>query len=288
MTHETCAAQHYGFWAAQSKWLSSTISAYNAGALPKVMTTPDDEPLYAVDSRGIGLVSIDGQITKGESSFGGTSSTRTRHALRSAAADHDVKAIMLHIDSPGGTVAGLQPLADEVYAIAQSGKLIHTHADDMMASAALWVGIQANHVTASAMTEVGSIGVVAMVQDTSGAAEQAGVKVHVISTGEHKGAFAPGAEVTDDHLAELQSRVDEINTFFAAAVKRGAGLSIEAVRSLADGRDWLAAEAKDKGLIDGVATFDDAMMALHRQVRNQEREVESASRSRRIAMAKLT
>lgn len=288
MNYENCAAQHYGFWGVQSKWLSSTIAAYNAGTLPKVVANPDGEALYTVGPRGIALLAISGQITKGESSFGGTSSTRTRHALRSAAADSDVKAIMLHIDSPGGTVAGLQPLADEVHAIAQSGKLIHTHADDMMASAALWIGIQANHVTASPMTEVGSIGVVAMVQDTSGAAEQAGVKVHVVSTGDHKGAFAPGAEVTDDQLAELQSRVDEINTFFTAAVKRGTGLSIEAVRDMADGRDWLAAEAQEKGLIDGVATFDDAMTALHRQVRNQEREAESASRRRRIAMAKLT
>lgn len=283
--YETCAAQHFGMWAVKPAWLSSMASAYNAGTLPKVVARADGGPLYGVDSSGVAFVSIHGQILKGESSFGGVSSTRTRQALRAAESDSDVRGIMILIDSPGGTVAGTQNLADEVARISREGrKLIVTHAEDAMHSAALWVGVQASRVTASAMTEVGSIGVLAVLQDTSKMAEDMGVKVHVVSTGDAKGAGVPGTEITDAILADVQSRVDEINAFFLKAVKDGRGMGIEAVRALVDGGDWLAAEAKDKGLIDAVMSQDDAVRTFRAMIRQREADRAHAADTRRRAI----
>lgn len=279
-----CAAQHFGLWMVQGRWISAAVQAYNAGSLPKSVVDEDDDQLYSVDSTGIARVSLSGPILKGKSSFGGASSTMTRRALRTAERDADVKGIMLMIDSPGGSVSGLKPMADEVAAIARRGiKPIVTHAEDSMHSAALWTGVQSQRVTASPMTEIGSIGTVATVTDYSGAAEKDGIKVHVVSTGPMKGAFTPGAEITDEQLGWLQGRVDQMNAFFLDAVKRGRKLSAAKVRDLATGEDWMAADAKANGLIDDVMSEDDAIESFRRMIKQQGSSRQSSANARRRA-----
>lgn len=267
-----CAAQHFGMWCVHTPWLASAVAAVQSGMWqPQPVAarggSPTAEPdPYTIIDGGIAIVPMQGQITKGQSSYGGVSSVGTRQALRKAANDPDVKGIMLHIDSPGGTVAGTAELADEVRAIA-SRKPVRAHGDDLMASAAFWVGSQAQRVTANATGEVGSIGTVAVVEDTSGMADKMGVKVHVVSTGAHKGAFAWGTEVTEEQLAELQARVDDINSFFLKAVSKGRNMSIENVRKAADGRVFSAAKAREMGLIDDVMSMDAAIADFRKELR---------------------
>lgn len=286
MTEKDCYAQHFGLWMVQSRWLLAASSAYNAGTLSKVDMQAGD-PLYTVDDTGIAYIAIQGHLTKGVSSYGGTSNVRTRRALRAAEQDRKVRGIFMDIDSPGGTVSGQQAFADEIRAIARRGqKPIVAHAEDGMHSAALWAGVQAQRVTASPMTEIGSIGTVASVADTSGAAEQQGVKVHVVSTGPLKGAFTPGTEITDEQIDYLQKRVDEMNQFFLEAVKNGRGMPIAKVRELATGEDWMAAEAKEHGLIDAVMSRDDAVTMFRRELRSRD-AASRASSDARLRAAKI-
>lgn len=310
---QLCAAQHFGYWMVSPKWMNDAVAAYRSGMLarpgvgarePRPMPTAESgtpktvhygydadgnpKPLYTVDETGVALIGIQGQITKGESSFGGTSSVRTRRALRTAERDQDATGIMLSIDSPGGTVSGQYEFAEEIYRIRKAGiKPIHTYASSGMHSAALWAGVQAGRVTAGPMTEIGSIGTVMAVYDYSEAYEKEGIKAHVISTGEMKGAGAAGTEITDVMLEEWRSRVEEVNQFFLDAVKRGRGMSASAVKSLADGRDWMAKDAAGHGLIDGVESFDQAMNSLRKA--SKERRQDREARSRRTArMTKLS
>lgn len=289
--HDTelkCAAQHFGLWAVQPRWMMSAYAAYQAGELPKVVVDESSGmDVMAVTSDGIGIIPIQGQITKGVSSYGGASSTLVRRAARRAVSDPDVRAVMLQVDSPGGTVDGTDEMAQDLFAIRASGKPIAAHVDGLMDSAALWAGVQAEFVSASRMSEVGSIGTLAVVQDLSGMAEAEGIKVHVISTGERKGDFVPGTEVTDEQLAKLQERVDAINAFFIDAVKRGRGMSASEVRKLATGEDWLAADAQERGLIDKVMRFDDAMTRLAKEAKAAERERARASNDRRRRMRRI-
>ena len=88
---------------------------------------------------------------------------------------------MLHVDSPGGHVAGVQALADTIFQ-ARKLKPLHAHIEDLGASAAYWLASQANTVTANSTAEVGSIGTMAVVHDSSGAAAKAGIKVYVVSS----------------------------------------------------------------------------------------------------------
>jgi signal peptide peptidase SppA len=262
-----CAAQHFGVWAVEPKWFSQAVEAYKSGIL--AASKPKDaqeEFAYALDEAGLAHIQINGQITKGRSSFGGASAVMTRIALRQARADDGVKAVMLHIDSPGGSVSGIYALAKEIRDT-DAVKPVFTHAEDNMDSAALWLGVQARHVTASPMTEAGSIGVYAVLYDESKRAEMQGVKVHVISTGGVKGAAIPGTEITDEQLSIFQKSVDEVAEFFIDAVSAGRKMQAESVRKLATGEVWKASEARKLGLIDAVMSDDEAVAYARNEIR---------------------
>ena len=288
-----CMQNHLGAWAVEPAWFQGALTWLRSTGFTAAMThrqadlaqagSSQDAPRF-IASGGVAVVPIFGSMMKGRSKFGGTSTQDTRRALASAVSDKSVGRIMLHIDSPGGHVAGTQELADDI-AAADKVKPVHAHIDDMGASAAYWAASQARHLTINEAGSAGSIGVFAVLYDTSGAAEAEGVKVHVVSTGAHKGAGIDGVPITDDQLAEFQGQVDGINELFLAAVKRGRNLPISEVRSLADGRVLMSHKAKAAGLVDGVSSFETAMRRVQALVRGERRSNTAAAR---IALAKIT
>jgi signal peptide peptidase SppA len=263
---QKCAAQHFGPWMIEEQWFTQAVSAINAGTFVARVPSADEgeQQPYEVHD-GIAVIQIAGQMTKGGSSYGGASTINLRRDIRQAAADDAVDGILLHIDSPGGTVAGTADLAKAVR-MARKAKPVRAHIDDLGASAAYWIASQTEHITANETALVGSIGTVAVVGDSSQMADKAGIKVHVISTGKHKGAFAPGSEVTEEQLAELQTEVNDLNEHFLAAVSKGRQMERTKLEAIADGRVFIASKAKAKGLIDAVATFDAAITSFHKEI----------------------
>lgn len=215
---------------------------------------------------GIRIVSIEGTMMRGESSFGGTSTVIARKILRAAMDDPNTLGTLLLEDTPGGTVAGTDEFASDIRAHGVL-KPIRTHVNGLMASAGFWVGSQTSFITASRTSQIGSLGTVAVVHDMSEAAAKQGIKVHVVSTGDFKGAFTPGSEVTKAHLADLQSLVNELNEFFKEAVMDGRGLSSKEVNKLFDGRVHLAETALKLGLIDAVMPLEEAVRTFENDVR---------------------
>lgn len=228
------------------------------------------------------IIPIEGTIMRAESSFGGTSSVQIRRIIRDAVNSPEVKGIMLKIDSPGGTVAGTDDLAQEVRAAAEKMP-VHTHVDGLIASAAFWVGSQVTRLTITRTSEAGSLGTVAVVNDMSEMAKKEGIKVHVISTGEFKGAFTPGSEVTEKQLADLRSIVEKLNVFFKQAVEDGRQLSSKIVNKLFDGRVHVAEDALELGLIDGISGFDEALNVLRIEVLSKNNDSEEALARARVA-----
>jgi len=279
-----CAAQHFGPWMIQTAWLSRAVAAVRDGTFQAARArASDDEVDYAVDD-GIARIRILGQITKGESSFGGASSIRIRRALRGAVADKDVSGILLVIDSPGGTVAGTPELAAEVVK-ANALKPVHAYIEDLGASAAYWAASQARYVSANATAFVGSIGTVAFIEDSTGAFEKEGIVVHVVSTGAYKGLGMPGTPVTQEHLDYLQEQVDDLNKFFLKGVASGRGMKLGDVRDLADGRDWVASKAQAMGLIDSVQTYDEAVKKLRAAIPRAAKRRQTAEQRIRLTEA---
>lgn len=226
---------------------------------------------------GVALIPVSGVLMKGASKFvAGTSTVDIRRQLREAAKDDQVEAVLLLIDSPGGHVAGTMELADEV-ARTNAIKPVTAQINDLGASAAYWVASQASRIAANKPAEIGSIGVVAVVHDTSGYYEKEGVKVHVVSTGPLKGAFTDGTPVSKEMLDNLQAKVDGLNAMFKGSIQQARpGMDVE---SVATGETFLADKALQLGLIDIVSDSEKTLDMIVSEVKMKNR--------RRQAFAKL-
>lgn len=273
-----CFASHMGLWAIDPTYLASVLSAIRAGSMP--VRDPSDMCM-AVDalasaggevvetsaggrytrSAGLGVIRIDGPMQKGFSKFGGTSTVAARVALRAALDDKQVKAIMFAVDTPGGTVSGTQQFAEDVNAATRQ-KPVGAFVDDMMASAGVWAMAGVSNITAIPSANVGSVGAMALLEDTSGAAEAAGVQVHAITTGPFKAVGAPGVPVTDDHLAYMQNRVDGMGQMFFDAVNAGRGIDAERMKEIQSAKMYPATDAQRLGLVDDIGDFQSAARRL--------------------------
>lgn len=242
----------------------------------------DRRDLYGITAQGVAIIPVIGVMTKGSNKFG-TSTNQARRALSQATNDPSVKAIMLHFDTPGGSFAGSDEFAADV-AKAATIKPLAAHADDLVASAGMYVASQAPRLTLNAAGEAGSIGTYTVVYDSSGAAEMQGVKVHLITTGANKGVGADGVPISEPQLARIQSLVNQAQSFFSAAIAKGRNLSKSQVDSLvSDGGTWFAKEAKQLGLIDAVESYDVALEKLAARIRPTNR----ISRARQIHILEL-
>jgi len=266
-------SQWLGLWAMLPDAFLATFEMFRRTDLHLHMAANRSEfgqPVsYREDDGNIAIINLTGNLMKQQASLGGgTSTVQARRDIRSAAADSKIAAIMLRIDSPGGTAAGTQELADEI-AAANLKKRTESYIEDLGASAAYWSASQAIRITANPTGLVGSIGTYGVIEDYSGYAAKEGVKVHVVRAGDFKGAGTPGTEVTPEQLADMQRIVDGLNDHFIAGVAKGRRTTQKQVREWADGRVHLAADAKNMGLIDAVGSFDDALSHLQEFVKNR-------------------
>ncbi len=214
--------------------------------------------------QGVAIVTLDGVLAKRMNLFmrisGGTSTQIAAKEIRAALADPAVKAIVLNIDSPGGTVDGTQELADLVYS-ARGVKPIVAVADGTMCSAAYWIGCAADKVfITSDTTVVGSIGVVATHMDYSRQDKNAGIDTTEITAGRFKRLDTESGSLTREGRAEFQAQVDQLYQVFIAAVARNRDTTEDDVHErMADGRTFLGQKAIATGLVDGVATLSQAI-----------------------------
>lgn len=225
----------------------------------------EPEALEVVD--GIARLRIEGPIVKRVPSWAKAWGLRMSGAqdlqlqLQRALADGNVRGVLLVMDSPGGSIGGIQELADAIYA-ARSVKPVFAYASDQAASACYWLGAQASRLTANRAALLGSIGVFVVAVDASRFYESAGIKVQVIRAGDLKGAGTFGTPISDAQVAEWQAMVDGAAALFVDAVARGRGMAPEAAKALATGAVWYAAEAVGLGLADGVESLDVAHAAV--------------------------
>lgn len=195
-------------------------------------------------------------------SSGGTSTTEFLNSFRQAVADPNVGTILIDTDSPGGTVAGVQELADEIFE-AREQKRIVALCDSLMCSAAYWIASQAHEIVSIPSGMTGSIGVFSAHQDLSKRAELLGVKVTLISAGKYKTEGNPFEPLSDEAREQIQGRVDDAYSLFTKAVARGRGVSVTDVKNgYGQGRALMAKDAKAAGLIDRISTRDEAITRL--------------------------
>jgi signal peptide peptidase SppA len=188
------------------------------------------------------------------------------NAFRAALADDSIGGILIDIDSPGGSVFGVQELSNEIYQ-ARGQKPVVAIANSLAASAAYWTGSSASEFYITPGGEAGSIGVFAAHENRAKAQEIAGVETVLISAGKYKVEGSPFGPLSDEAKAFMQTRVDAHYGAFTRAVARNRGVNVDAVRGgMGEGRTLGAQAAKDAGLVDGIMTFDQVLQKMARDI----------------------
>lgn len=206
-------------------------------------------------SGGIAVIPLNGVITQHPDWLGDTSVDEFYTAFAAAITDPSVGAVLVSIDSPGGSVYGIQELSQAMIA-ARELKPIVAIANSLAASAAYWIGCSASEFYCTPSGEVGSIGVWQAHMDFSGALEKAGIKTTLISAGKYKVEGNPFQPLDKDALSFLQSRVDDYYNAFAGAVAAARGVAVSVVKNgMGEGRVLGAQEAVKQNMIDGVMTM---------------------------------
>ncbi len=256
-------------WAIQSTKLVELLSvlAYRAAGHA---FTPEEIKARLGDGGGgavstrpsgaIAVIPISGVIAHRmggmDESSGGTSAERIGQTLDRIAADPQIGTIVYDINSPGGTVPGIQELAAQMWAL-RGQKTQIAQVNNLAASAAYWLASQCDEIVSLPSGTAGSIGVFTVHQDLSKALAQEGIDVTLISAGKYKVEGNPFEPLSDEAKAVLQGRVDAAYTQFVTDVARGRGVSAAAVRSgYGQGRALGATDALAAGLIDRIATLD--------------------------------
>lgn len=225
-------------------------------------------------SARIAIIDIRGVMTKEGSSMSEAGATvMARREVRMAANDDAIDAILLRIDSPGGSSAGVADLAADV-STAASVKPVYAFCEDTCASAAYWVASQAVAVFANNSTaQIGSIGTYIGLYDMSEMAKKDGIEAVLIRSGSDdmdsvKGLGFPGTQIDETQRVYLKTICDKLQAEFSAGVAAGRDMKVERVQELADGRVHLAVDALGLGMIDGIQSLDLTLEQLAAEVRN--------------------
>jgi protease-4 len=183
-----------------------------------------------------------------------------REQLDEAARDRSVKAVILRINSPGGTVAASELMhAELMHFRRHTNKPVIAVMMDVAASGGYYLACGCDEIFAHASTVTGSIGVIMLMVDVSGTMHKIGVQTDAITSGPMKDAGSPFRTMTDDERALFQAIVDEFYDSFVATVAAGRPrLDEDQIRRLADGRVYTGAQALEVGLVDRLGTIRDA------------------------------
>jgi protease IV len=176
--------------------------------------------------------------------------------LQQAEDDPSVRAILIRVDSPGGTVAASQEIAMEIDRIS---KPIVVSVGDVCASGAYMVSSQCDEIVATPTSSVGSIGVIAQIPNVEGLLDTLGIEFTVLTAGEYKDAGSPYRSLTATETALFEEYIGIAYQEFITIVAEGRSLPETEVEAMANGWIWPGMVALEMGLIDSLGTFNDAL-----------------------------
>lgn len=211
----------------------------------------------------VALVRVEGAITGGgESSLlaqGGARADRLMKILEAVREDPAVRAVVVRVNSPGGTAAASYEIGRALDRVRETGRPVVASMGDMAASGGYWVSAHADHIVASPGTITGSIGVIMQFANLQELYDKLGIVPITIKSGPHKDIGAMDRPMTAEEQALLQDMIDDLHSQFVAVVARGRKLPEDEVRRLADGRIYSGSQARQVGLVDDLGNLDDAV-----------------------------
>ena len=220
------------------------------------------KPLYEKDGE-VAIITISGPLSKtvGYHSwyYGHRSSYEIIiESVNQAVLDRSVSSIVLNIESPGGTVTGVESASDAIFE-ANKQKPIVAFANGLMASAAYWFGSAAESIVAEKTSEIGSIGVLMVHWDLSEWDKQDGIKRTYITAGKYKALGNEAEPLGEFAKGVFQDELDYFYSLFINDISRNRGVSSEKALSMADGKIFIGQQALDIGLVDKIGNLETAL-----------------------------
>ena len=245
-------------WAITPQGLQHFLAQLRPAQLREAISGRDSRaPSMLTVSDGLGVIRLTGALLKDAPAWWdfATSMRSVGRALTMARADDKVAAVVLVIDSPGGSVDGLAELGDAIAKVRESKPVI-AQVDGMAASAGYYIAAATDRIFAGRMDMVGSIGTILPLYDFSKAFEKAGVEAVPIDTDQYKHAGMMGTKLTKAQRADFQRIVDAYYLDFLVVAARGRHMPPEKITDLG-ARVFVGEEAKRAGLVDALQTFNE-------------------------------
>lgn len=207
-----------------------------------------------------GVISNRASMIEDVSPGAGTSAERLERDMRAAYDSREVKAIVLDVDSPGGSAAGTPEVANVIRSMRGGDKPIIAQVGGLAASAAYWIASAADEIVATPSSDIGSIGVITVHENIQKMLEEEGVEPTIISAGKYKAEGNPFEPLDDEAREAIQSKVDQFMNMFVGAVAEGRGVDKDTVRTeFGQGRTMLAEDAKRAGMIDTIGSMRETL-----------------------------
>lgn len=218
-----------------------------------------EEALHRSARRKIAVVVASGEILDGEQPPGTVGGDTLAATLREARYDDEVAAVVLRIDSPGGSMLASEFIRREIAALKETGKPVLASMGSVAASGGYYIAMEADRIIAQPTTITGSIGVFAIVPTFEHTLERAGVTTDGLGTTRLSGALRLDRSLTPDVREIMQSSVEHAYRTFVGKVAAARRRDVEVIDSIAQGQVWTGTAARDAGLVDRLGTLDDAV-----------------------------
>ncbi len=229
------------------------------------------------------LIDISGMLTTGKASGileEPSLPARLKEELTKAEEDEHVKAVVLRINTPGGSVTASDLVYHELKVFKKKRSVpVIAAIMDLGTSGGYYIAMAADHILAHPSTITGSIGVIMVTMNAEGLLEKVGVQPAAIVSGPKKSMGSPFRPMNDEERAIFQGTIDHLFEQFLVVVKEGRpGLSMEQIRTVADGRIFTADIAKAKGLVDSIGYLDEAVDLAKKEAKLEQARVVTYTR----------
>lgn len=228
-----------------------SIYDYNPSQKPASQPDPGRSPHIAV-------VVANGPLIYGVAKPGSVGSETTVKLLRQACCDKKIKAVILHINSPGGSVQASEAIRSQVTALKYAGKPVVVSMGGAAASGGYWIASAADHIVANASTVTGSIGIFGIINTFENSLRSIGLQADGVTTSSLAN-FSVNRALSPALSELMQINIERGYSQFIELVAKARHKSLKEVEALAQGRVWLGQDAYDKGLVDQLGDFDDAL-----------------------------
>jgi protease IV len=237
------------------------LESYAADVLPRNR----EEQSKSDSSQGVAIVYVEGVIVDGEGSWEDAGARRVSRFLREARFDEDVAAVVLRVNSPGGSVTASEMIRREIELLGEAGKPVVASFGGLAASGGYWISTAAETIVSEPLCLTGSIGVWGMLLNFEELASEQGLHFDRERTHPDSGFLAPTAPLSDKQMEAFQARIDQFYEDFIERVAEARKMTKEEVLAIAGGHVWSGRQALEHGLVDQLGTLDDALAMAARK-----------------------